>query len=276
MKTRTRLEDICIRDPFVLPYQDGYVITGTFLENGFGAYFTKDFEVCEGPYILVDNQDESLNPEVFWAPEIHKYNGKYYLFGTVERLGDKRYSMIYVSEDPLGSFAPVGRCTPEGWQCLDATLYIEDGEPYAVFCREWVEVSDGEIHAVKLSKDLSTMVGEPKLLFRATEAGWCKEIRAGEAKGYVTDGPFLFHKDGELKMLWSSVGYEGYAIATATSDNGRLDGNWIHQEKPFFAKDGGHGMIFEREGQKCLTIHAPNIPKGAERMRIMAGGENQW
>ena len=77
-------------------------------------------------------------------------------------------------------------------------------------------------------------------------------------------------------MLWSSVGYEGYAIATATSDNGRLDGKWMHQEKPFFAKDGGHGMIFERDGVKYLTIHAPNIPKGAERMRILAGGEQQW
>lgn len=271
MKTQTRLADICIRDPFVLPYQDGYVITGTFLENGFGAYFTKDFEVCEGPYVLVDNQDDSLNLEVFWAPEIHEYNGKYYLFGTVERLGDKRFSMIYVSEDPLSNFTPVGRCTPEGWQCLDATLYIEDGEPYAVFCREWVEVLDGEIYAVKLSKDLSRMVDEPRLLFRALEAKWSREITGGKYKGYVTDGPFLFVEDGKLKMLWSSVGEQGYAMGVAVSDNGRLDGKWVQQETPFFEKDGGHGMLFEQNGQRCLTIHAPNIPKGAERMVIMKG-----
>ena len=276
MTTQTRLEDICIRDPYVLPYKDGFVITGTFLENGFGAYFTKDFKICEGPYVLVDNQDETLNPEVFWAPELHNYNEKYYLFGTVERLGDKRFSMIYVSENPLGTFAPVGRCTPEGWQCLDATLYIEDDEPYAVFCREWVEISDGEIHAVKLSKDLSCMLEEPKLLFRATEAKWSKEIGAGTARGYVTDGPFLFKEDETLKMLWSSVGKEGYAIATASSDNGRLDGNWIQQETPFFAKDGGHGMIFERDGQKYLTIHAPNRPTGAERMVIVDKGDFTW
>lgn len=276
MKTQTRLEDICIRDPFVLSYQDGYVITGTFLENGFGAYFTKDFEVCEGPYVLVDNKDESLNPEVFWAPEIHKYKEKYYLFGTVERLGDKRFSMIYISEDPLGAYKPLGRCTPEGWQCLDATLYVECGEPFAVFCREWVEVSDGEIYAVKLSSDLSQILEEPKLLFRASEAKWSREITGGQYKGYVTDGPFLFEHEGKLKMLWSSVGQEGYAIGIATSDNGRVAGPWRQQETPFFKKDGGHGMIFERDGQKCLTIHTPNIPTGAERMVVISGGEKQW
>ena len=262
-------KDVCIRDPFVFPYNDGYIVTGTFKDNGFGAYFSKDLEVFEGPYTLVKNQDMNLNPEKFWAPEIHFYRGKYYLMGTILPLDGKRYSMIYVSDDPLKEFQPLGRCTPEGWQCLDATLYVEDGHPYVVFCREWLEVTDGEMYAVKLSDDLSQMVDEPRFLFRASEAKWVRRD-----KRYITDGPFLFQDKDTLKMLWSSFGEKGYAIATAHSDNGKIDGNWIQQEKPIFAENGGHGMIFEKEGKRYLTIHQPNSPKGAERMIMMSIDDN--
>ena len=266
---KINIKDVCIRDPFVFPYNDGYIVTGTFKKNGFGAYFSKDLEVFEGPYTLVKNQDTNLNPEKFWAPEIHFYRGKYYLIGTVLPMNGKRYSMIYVSDDPLKEFQPLGRCTPEGWQCLDATLYVEDGQPYVVFCREWLEVTDGEMYAVKLSDNLSQMVDEPRFLFRASEAKWVRRDNR-----YITDGPFLFQDKGILKMLWSSFGEKGYAIATAHSDNGRLDGKWIQQDCPVFAENGGHGMLFEKDGKRYLTIHQPNSPGGAERMIMMSIDDN--
>ena len=264
MFNRINIKDLCIRDPFVFPHNGGYIVTGTFKKNGFGAYFSKDLEMFEGPFTLVENQDANLNPDKFWAPEIHYYCGKYYLIGTVLPLNGKRYSMIYVSDDPLKAYEPLARCTPEGWQCLDATLFVEEDQPYVVFCREWLEVTDGEMYAVKLSDDLSKIVEEPRFLFRASEAKWCKR-----GNRYITDGPFLFHDNGTLKMLWSSFSETGYAIATAYSDNGRIDGNWIQQERPVFAENGGHGMIFEKEGNKYLTIHKPNSPSGAERMIII-------
>lgn len=73
-------------------------------------------------------------------------------------------------------------------------------------------------------------------------------------------------------MLWSnleSVGEGfGYCVAVAKSENGKIDGKWIHEAKPIFSRqitggvDGGHGMIFEnRDGKKYMAIHSPNLPE---------------
>jgi len=85
---------------------------------------------------------------------------------------------------------------------LDGTLYVEDDRPWMVFCHEWVQIDDGTMNAVRLSEDLAKPLGEPILLFRASEAPWCRPIRPGK---YVTDGP-CFHRleNGRLVMLWSS------------------------------------------------------------------------
>ena len=70
-------------------------------------------------------------------------------------------------------------------------------------------------------------------------------------------------------MLWSNFDAHGYTLAIARSTNGRLDGEWIHDEEPFYSKsmtgeyDGGHGMIFtDVDGHMYISFHSPNTPVG--------------
>ena len=66
-------------------------------------------------------------------------------------------------------------------------------------------------------------------------------------------------------MIWSSFANHEYCEAIAYSDNGKLTGNWKHDEKLLFEKDGGHGMIFtDKEGKIRLPLHYPNV-SGKER-----------
>jgi len=115
------------------------------------------------------------------------------------------------STDPRGPFeaftAPV---TPLGWFCLDGHLYFGEANPLIVFCREWIEVGDGEMYYAPLSADLTCLAGDPIRLFSASEAPWTNPID-GEGVKYVTDGPFLWKSraTGELLMLWSSIGANG-------------------------------------------------------------------
>ena len=202
--------DLCIRDPYILPYNNGYILTGTIMNNGFCAYYSKDLENFEAPCILYAGDDKELMSCNYWAPEIHFYKGKYYMFATVRPHVGQRYSLIYVCDSPLGKYEPLTRITPLEWGCLDATLYIEDGIPYAVYCHEWTQVVDGEICAVRLSDDLTKTEGEHFLLFKASQAPWVNPISYSEFgrtfKGFVTDGPFLFKDNGKLNMMWSSFG----------------------------------------------------------------------
>ena len=57
----------------------------------------------------------------------------------------------------------------------------------------------------------------------------------------------------------SSFSKHQYCEAIAYSDNGSVFGNWIHDERLLFDKDGGHGMIFTTyDGENIFIQHMPN------------------
>lgn len=259
-----KFSDINIRDPFVLKTGGKYYLYGTRGEtawtsaDGLDVYVSDDLENWSEPQeCFTVTEDFWANKEV-WAPEVHEYKGRFYMFVSFRSDTKLRATQILRAETPMGPFLPFtdGPITPEGWQCLDGTFYVDpDGKPYIVFCREWVQVTDGEIHAMPLTDDLSAAAGEPIKLFSASMPEWADKSR----DMFVTDGPFMYTtKEGNLLMIWSTFTPSGYVQAVSYSDNGRIDGKWIHP-KPLFDKDGGHGMIFDDlNGQKYLILHSPN------------------
>lgn len=262
--------EINIRDPFVLNDDGVLYMYGSTDKNiwggecyTFSVYKTTDLESFEGPFDVFVRPEGFWSNEQYWAPEVHKYEGKYYLFGSFFKQGMGRKSQILVSDSPMGPFAPF--CppfTPDGWDCLDATLYVEDGVPYSVFCHEWVQITDGTMELVRLKKDLSGVDGEPKTLFKASDAPWVKPTDyCGKFMGCITDGPFLRKlSNGKLLMIWSScTDNSDYAVGMAISESGSVLGEWKHIETPLFAQNGGHACIFEFEGKTLLSLHKPNI-----------------
>ena len=261
--------DINIRDPFVLVYEDRYYLYGTRgatcwgPATGFDVYVSDDLENWSEPQVCFENDGTFWADRHYWAPEVHEYNGAFYMFASFKNPDIRRGTAILRSESPMGPFVPHsdGCITPADWECLDGTFYVSrEGKPYMVFCHEWVQVPDGEICAIELTADLKAPAGEPKLLFNASEAKWCKEYRGSDGEhGYVTDGPFFWRtQDGTLLCLWASMSEGGYTQGLATSDNGEIDGKFI-QTDTLYTQDGGHGMVFRAlDGQLYLTLHCPN------------------
>jgi hypothetical protein len=142
------------------------------------------------------------------------------------------------------------------WSSLDGTLWVEDGIPYMIFCHEWTQIKNGSIELVRLAEDLSEPVTKPVTLFHAGDAQW---VKAGKEGGKVTDGCYLYQTDSNsLIMIWSSFGDQGYAVATAMSRSGRIEGPWV-QSDVIFHENGGHGMILETfDEELCLVLHQPN------------------
>lgn len=261
-------EEIRIRDPFILTDIENkcyYMYGTTALESEslhagatFSVYKSLDLENFEGPKIIFDGKRIGFWADRdFWAPEVHKWEGKYYLFGSCKAEGKCRATHIFVSDTPDGEYLPVSDkpITPEGWECLDGTLYVEDGRPYIVFCHEWVEVKDGEIWAMELSKDLTYAISDPFMLFKASDNPNVSELESGSGN-YVTDGPFLYSDGNKLCMIWSSF-YKGkYLVLDAESDS--IRGMWTHGDSRFDF-DGGHAMIFDSlEGERLISLHSPN------------------
>jgi len=264
-----RKSEIHIRDPFVVPVAEErrYYLYGTTdldcwqgKATGFDIYTSADLEIWEGPFPAFRPEPGFWADQNYWAPEVHRYRGRYFMFASFKADGVCRGTQVLAADAPRGPFRPHsdGPVTPQGWECLDGTLFLDEaGDPWIIFCHEWVQVHDGEMCAIRLTGDLSAAAGIPLLLFHASEAPWGKKP---EKIGFVTDGPFLYRaRNGALLMLWSSFGAGGYAQGVARSTSGRIMGPWVQDPRPLYAEDGGHGMLFRTFGGRLmLSLHKPN------------------
>ena len=239
------------------------------------SYRSKDLINWEKPtkiFTIPDGFWGGMDIASIWAPELHLYKGKYYLFLTIDtrnkfseqwsnwRPRVTRGSQILVSDSPAGPFKAFQDYStlPVDMMTLDATLWEEDGIPYIVYAHEWVQISNGTIEYMQLKDDLSETIGEPKLLFRGSDGPWASISQTDG--GYVTDGPYLKkNKTGKLMMIWTSFNNGIYMMGVAFSESGKLNGPWRQQEKPVYDQDGGHGMLFETFDGKLMTVlHSPN------------------
>lgn len=269
--------DIQIRDPFVLPDSASgrYYLYGTtdphpYLTPSrcFECYVSDNLEDWEGPFMVFCPPDNFWADRQFWAAEVHVHQGRYVMLASFKAENACRGTQALVADSPLGPFVPLSDSplTPTDWECLDGTLFVDGaGQPWLVFCHEWLQVRDGRICAVALAPDLSVAIGEPHVLFSASEAPWSvcfpHEIDGQHhALNHVTDGPFLTRaSDGALLMLWSTTGAQGYTMGVARSISGDVRGPWAQEPAPLYGRDGGHGMIFRAfDDRQLLAIHRPN------------------
>ena len=268
--------DFRIRDPFVLA--DGglyYLYESKPWDGGRGVFvrISADLDHWTEKRQAMRVADD-LPVRKVWAPEVHKYDGAYFLFVTLtmekgaypiaklvegrEDFVEPRGTWVYRSDSPTGPFVPVknGPVPPQDWMTLDGTLYVEDGQPYMVFCHEWCQTKDGRMCYAPLSPDFASFTAPPVTMFKASEAM--------SGAGNITDGPYLYRspKNDALYMIWSNTvernGKKDYCVFVRKSPGGNLAGPWSGDEL-LFAENGGHGMIFRTfDGRLMLTLHQPN------------------
>ena len=279
-KIRTvHFNDLSMSDPFIIPDPETktYYLTST----GGRLYKSKDLVWWEGPYNIINVEDSWLKGMPA-AAEIHKIGDYYYYAGTWNDHSDliqqvpRRYNVPHNQtillrskniEGPYEIFTEDRNYDyqPREWDCIDGTLYEEDGKIYMIFVHEWTQIIDGTMDYIELSSDLSKNISEwPVTMFRATENPSVKEMNGlGEATfgrkmpGWVTDGPQMFRtQTGKLGMLWSGWGEERYLNLVCYSESGTIAGPWVQEPKPFLGNNSGHGMLFRTfEGKLMYVVH---------------------
>ena len=273
--------DLTMSDPYIYP--DPETKTYYLTSSGGRMWKSKDLVMWEGPYNVIDLSGTWCEKAGFAAAaEIHKIGDYYYYAGTWSDHGDlieqvpRRYNVphnqtyLLRSESVEGPYVPFSVTPgydyqPREWDCIDGTLYEEDGRIYMVFVHEWTQIIDGTMDYIELSSDLThTISDHPVTLFRASEAPYCGEMNSlGEATfglkmpGWVTDGPQLFRtQTGRLGMLWSTWGEERYLQAVCYSESGTIDGPWVQEPEPFLSNNSGHGMLFrDFDGRLLYVVH---------------------
>jgi beta-xylosidase len=281
-----RLPEMPLHDPYILAHEPSrtYYLYTSNRPNVSGrpgvgtmVYKSKDLLNWEKPQAVFIVPDTAFARDGGWAPEVHEYQGRFYLFTTLHdeqktlleppaawRRTYVRGTIVAVSDTPDGPFrmmneqAPV---PPADFMTLDGTLYIDGaGRPWMVYAHEWLQRIDGTMEAVPLKDDLSAAAGAPIHLFKASDAPWLNTSMTPDTRGlsYVTDGPQFYRtRAGRLLMLWASYENGSYVQTLARSQSDELQGPW-EQLDPLVKQHSGHGMLFHTfEGQLMMVLHRP-------------------
>ncbi|MEU5872342.1 glycoside hydrolase family 43 protein [Glycomyces sp. NPDC047369] len=299
-----RLPDMPLHDPYVVADADTglYHLFTSNLDSsgtpgvGTMAYRSRNLRDWAEPVpvFLVADEEAPWARHGAWAPEVHRWNGRWYLFTTLHNadaplpipqpgeygtpfpVANYRRSTIVAVADaltgPYRMLHPGETVLPAELMTLDGTLYTDDaGTPWMVYANEWLQRIDGTIEAFPLTEALDAVAGDPVVLFRGSDASWLtRELPAGvphQIAPYVTDGPQLHRAPGgALVCLWSTYeknrltagGIDGDYVQTwAVSPSGRLEGPW-EQREPLVRADSGHGMLFTAfDGTLMLVLHRP-------------------
>lgn len=252
--------DVPLGDPYILYDEDSdrYYMYGTGgIENGFVTYASKDLKNWENKGTVYENtQGKAWGTKDFWAPEVYKRNGKYYMFYSAHWKNNpndefENYKIgVAVADAPTGPFIDM---TGEplfdpGYPIIDANVYFaEDGKLYLYYSRccykhpveseiaDWAkeqgmfdEVEESWIYGIELKPDFSGVIGEPVLLLRPpvqmgdAQSEWeSRSVTSGEINRRWTEGSYLF-KHGDVYYMMYSANYfggENYAVGYATADH---------------------------------------------------------
>ena len=279
--------DIRVRDPYILYEAGVYYMYATSFSTSLSCYKSADLENWEEGGVIFEITDDSWAYKDLWAPEVHRYNGRYYLFVSILGKNGLRGTQIAVSDSPVGRFLPlVNRpATPIEKSCIDGTLFVKDGVPYIFYSHDWPdcystekEAYVGEICAAELTPDLTEIVGEPWVLFTSDESPISRETphrmeyEGKPIKRHGSDAPFVRKlSDGRLLLTWSPYLDGNYVVLKVYSESGSVKGTWTHAETPLFDGNGGHAMFFQDAmGELLMCIHAPerNLLERAHIYRV--------
>lgn len=183
----------------------------------------KYYMVCSGGGTWVSedlvNWEHHIVDKVPGAPDLAKFNGKYYMCGND--------SDLFVADDPLGPYTSLGywKNTPsveDGWNdAFDTQIFVDDDNtPYLFYAGRGVS----GLFAVKLDPNDLTRFDGPcvNLVAFNNEHIW---ERYGEKNEYPDvawiEGPWIYKYNGRYYLQYSASGtqWKSYAEGYYYSDN---------------------------------------------------------
>jgi beta-xylosidase len=193
----------------------------------------------------------------FWAPEIHAWRGRYYVYYVGRKQGGPLSVAVATADKPQGPYTDHGILVSQEAGSIDAMAVDDErGERWML----WKEDGNSRklptpIWAQRLNEDGTRLVGERVELIRNDEP-W---------EGAVVEGPFVLRRGDWFYLFYSGGACCGrgctYGLGVARARN--LLGPWEkHPSNPILAgnfewKCPGHGSIVtDPQGRDWLLYHA--------------------
>lgn len=260
-----------IGDPVVL-YDNGmYYMYATSIGVGFKVWKTANPSSWTSAGIAYQKSSTTFGEINYWAPEVYKHNGSYYLFYSAlykTASGKDRYAIGCAKADsPEGPFVDIvpGKAifAPD-YSVIDANvLFDKSGKIYLYYSRDCSEnVVNGkhtsQIWGVELAPDFKSVIGEPVLL-TTPDVTW--ELASGGT--LWNEGPCVFERNGIYYLMYSGgfYGNNTYSVGCAESDS-PLGPFKKYKNNPVLKGDGkyvsgsGHNSYFmSPDGTEMYAVY---------------------
>jgi len=283
-------DSLYVADPCVL-FNDGmYYLYATSAGDGFRYWTSKNLSEWEEKGYAYRKKDDSWGEGSFWAPEVIKYQNKFYMVysATGNTMFNKGMRIcLAVSDDPGGPFTDIHAPLFDlGFSCIDGHIFVDtDGKPYLYYemvgaiGEHWKNQGYlwGMVMGVELSPDLSKPLHEPILCLYCNQEWEGPESMTARSN----EGMTVLKNNRIYYMTYSGNHYADpdYGVGYATSDSPL--GLWIkNKNNPILKKDlsigvsgPGHNSIVKSPDKKEWFIiyhsHAdPNKPGGRRILNI--------
>lgn len=272
----------CGPDPWAIFYNGNYYYMHT-MQNRLCLWVTPDItDVRNAPCKTIWTPTDSTNMFDLWAPEIHRINGKWYVYYAADD-GNTDNHQLYVlendCEDPFeGEFVMKGRIStdPDNNWAIDGSVFENNGNLYMVWSGWQTRRVSTETQCIYIARmenpwTLSServVISRPDLDWERhwiNENGWTPPYTI-----YVNEGPQpLLSPDGKyVHIAYSASGcwtpYYALGLLTAPTDADLLDpASWQKSPKPVFHQKPeagvygtGHNSFFQSpDGKEWYILY---------------------
>ncbi|MGI6231369.1 MAG: glycoside hydrolase family 43 protein [Prevotella sp.] len=261
-----KVQAILLADPTIFVDEGRYYLYGTSSDKGFVTYSSSDLETWNGPcgnldegYVL--STETSFGKRWFWAPQVFKRNGKYYMAYCAASTTNTASSQIAIAEadSPLGPFQQETKSyLPASMQEIDPFVFVDDdGKIYIYHVRE---IDSNSIYVAQLNDDMTEMdESTSTLCVKANTYSW---ENTANSSWPVAEGPTVVKHNGMYYLFYSVNDFRNvnYAVGYATASSPL--GPWTKHPEPILTRDminengPGHGDVFQdADGQYYYVFH---------------------
>lgn len=295
-------------DPYVLQDNGIYYMYGTGggAKNGFAAYSSPDLVSWKPLGQVYYSNTYSWGIGDFWAPEVYKANGKYYMFFSAQWKENPTNELenfkigIAVADKPDGPFRDFSEkpLFDPGYAIIDANVFFDNnGRTYLYYSRccykhpveseiatlarskGWfTEIEESWVYGIEIKPDFSGVIGKPVLLLRPPvsladkQAEWeSRSVTSKEVNRRWTEGSVTFKKGNTYFIMYSANHFAGqnYAVGYATSKS-PLGPFTKAANNPVLQKNTARGGTVTGTGHNSITYS----PDGKEMFCVYHGRTN--
>ncbi len=239
-------------DPDVLYYDGMYYLYHTYHRSG--VYRSPDLINWEHMGACVTELTWDVADDMWWAPDVEYYNGKFYMLVSPDHcLG------LAVSDSPTGPFVTVGEPFFREFS-IDGHLIIDDdGSAYVYFDGEFnaAEYPAG-IFGIKLDLETYTVDYNSLVMIMHPE-GWEKRTDGNPG---TTEGPYILKNNGLYYLIYSGNDYatEKYSLGYAVAESPlgpytKYEGNPVFRSSVDMHGPGHNSFVKTENGDIYNVFH---------------------